>query len=76
MGSPLSQLSCTGIGQAGILTPVVRKFKMMFTAGASTGSRRYLDRLSDYIREGAGGWVLRSIVGRLIMYIGKSERPK
>lgn len=48
---PLSQLACSGIGQAGPLTDVVRKVQREVKDGKLDTVKRYLDRLDDGLDE-------------------------
>ncbi|MCP4569623.1 MAG: hypothetical protein GY841_18755 [FCB group bacterium] len=49
LNSPLCQLACSGIGQAGILTALVNKIQREVKDGNPGRVRKYLDRLDDDI---------------------------
>jgi hypothetical protein len=76
MNFPLSQLSCAGIGQARILTPVVKRVQDDVHSGEPERLRRYLDRLADCVVSNSESWLLRSMIGRFLMRIGKDEALK
>ena len=46
---PLTQLACTGIGQAGVLTPLIRKIQRSVKDGDLAKLRKYADRLDDEV---------------------------
>jgi predicted phosphodiesterase len=56
---PLNQLACSGVGQAGLLTNVVRALVKEVKAGNLERVRKYLDRLDDEIdRRTPARWLL------------------
>jgi predicted phosphodiesterase len=76
MNFPLSQLSCAGIGQSGILTPVLRQVRDDVYSGRVDRLERYFDRLADYVISASDSRLLRSVIGRLLVRIGRDEALK
>jgi len=89
MNFPFSQLSCTGIGQAGVLTKLVRRVQADVKNGNLKRLERYFDRLTDELFERAhlkclkrlndlaGGDLLTGPVKKEVMkMIGESEQTR
>ncbi|MBF0336850.1 MAG: metallophosphoesterase [Nitrospirae bacterium] len=73
MNYPLNQLACTGIGQAGILTKVVRQVEVDVKDGNIGRVDKYLSRLDNYIDELTGqGW-LKGLVVNYVAGIVKDD---
>lgn len=49
MNFPLNQLACTGIGQAGVLTKVVRLIEVEVKRGNLKRVEKYLNRLEEFV---------------------------
>lgn len=70
MNFPLNQLACTGIGQADVLTKVVRQVEHNVKDGDFHRARKYLDRLEKEIDEITDyGWLKELIVDYIIKKI-------
>jgi UDP-2,3-diacylglucosamine pyrophosphatase LpxH len=67
MNFPLNQLACTGIGQAGVLTKVVRQLEVDVKRKDIKRVRKYLDRLENIIDDLTHyGWLKEIIVDYII----------
>jgi len=82
---PLSQLACSGIGQARPLTGVARAVQRETAAGRTDRLAKYLDRLERALRSGAGrslpvrllhGWALRWLSRRFIESVATLESSR
>jgi UDP-2,3-diacylglucosamine pyrophosphatase LpxH len=51
LNSPLCQLACTGLGQAGQLTTVIHRIQRQVKDGELDEVKRYIDRLDDALDE-------------------------
>jgi UDP-2,3-diacylglucosamine pyrophosphatase LpxH len=70
---PLSQLACTGLGQAGVLTPVVYQIEIDSKNHDMTRITRYMDRLEKVIDDLTDyGW-LKEIVVDFLLKKAKNE---
>jgi len=64
---PLNQLACTGLGQAGCLTPVLRQVELEAKAGNVARLEKYLGRLNKELdRMLEYGWIKEYICDRLL----------
>lgn len=67
MNFPLNQLACTGVGQAGILTKVVRQIQLDVKRKDLRRLRKYLDRLENIVNDVTHyGWLKKMIVKYII----------
>lgn len=67
MNFPLNQLACTGIGQAGVLTKVVRQVQLDVKKGDLTRVKKYLKRLEKEIDDLTDyGWLKELVVDYLV----------
>jgi predicted phosphodiesterase len=67
MNFPLNQLACTGIGQAGVLTNVVRMVERDAKNGDLSRIKKYLERLGKEIDDMTDyGWLKEIIVDYII----------
>jgi UDP-2,3-diacylglucosamine pyrophosphatase LpxH len=82
---PLSQLACTGIGQAQPLTQILRGIQREIQTGRTSGLDKYLERLHTGIRRDkklpvplrlAESLVFRWVRKRLLSFLGGMEKTR
>ena len=73
MNFPLNQLACTGIGQAGVLTKVVRQLELDVKRKDIGRVRKYLDRLENIIDGLTRYWWLKQIIVEYIIKKAKQQ---
>jgi predicted phosphodiesterase len=82
---PLSQLACTGIGQAQPLTQILRGIQREIQTGKTSSLDKYLERLHTVIRQEeklplplrlAESLLLRWVRKRLLGYLGSMEKTR
>ncbi len=85
MNFPLNQLACTGIGQAGVLTKVVRMVEKDVKNGDFSKIKKYLKRLgkeiddmTDYswLKEIVVDYIIKKAEEEIIKSISKIERTR
>lgn len=85
MNFPLNQLACSGLGQAGVLTKVVRQVQLDVKNGNLKRVKRYLDRLekeidnlTDYnwLKELVVDFLLGKVKEELLTGLGETEQTR
>jgi len=85
MNFPLNQLSCTGLGQAGVLTDVVRQIQIDVKGNNLNRVHKYLNRLenvademTDYvwIKELVADYLLKKAKEEILSAIGGMEKTR
>lgn len=85
MNFPLNQLACTGIGQAGVLTKVVRLVEIEAKNGDFNRVKKYLDRLGKeiddmteygWLKEIIADYIIKKAKEEILESIGKIERTR
>ena len=68
---PLNQLACTGIGQAGVLTDIVRKVQKEVYKENFTTLEKYINQCSKFIGKKIARNILIKIISNPLVWLGK-----